>query len=286
MHLRIDNDSFAHIDRWYSHRHELGITSAIKRVDPNASEHLLSWQLRLGQAMWTPRNIQFVEPPERDLHFAGYLYGDLGVLLRWTHHTLQVRARLGVIGPAAKAGPTQEAIHRVLGVRQPRGWGNQLPNQAAGHATATYAFHRSWNVDGLRFGGAVLVRADLGNLAQRIRIATTLGAAYGITARAFAEVSEPTLSSGRCKSACVALFVSGEATAVWHDLVVEASGATDPPDIERRNGIGTLRFGFLVGGPRAWMRYVHHRQTRLFSTSPRVPRNHRWGVFELGIPFG
>ncbi|MCP4243541.1 MAG: lipid A deacylase LpxR family protein [bacterium] len=75
VHLRIDNDSFAQIDRWYSHRHELGWTGQIYRAPDGPTVAL---QVRAGQAMWTPRNIQFVDPPERDMPFAGYLYGDVG----------------------------------------------------------------------------------------------------------------------------------------------------------------------------------------------------------------
>ena len=277
--LRLDNDSFANIDRWYSHRHELFVAARVHRA-----RHPTLLQFRWGQAMWTPRNIQFVEPPERDLSFAGYMYVDAAALLSWEHHTLQLRGRLGVIGPAAGAGPTQEAIHTVLGVRQPRGWGNQLPNQAAGYVSATWAVHRMWNVDGLQLGGIAHVRGDAGNLAVRARSGLMLMLAHGFSDPSPAD---PLLTAGGCNARpCLAMFVGGSATAVALDLVVDAKGAESPPAIDRRPLIGTLRWGFQVGGPRAWMRYTHIRQTRLFETSPEVhPKNHRWGMFELVIPY-
>lgn len=271
---RIDNDSFANIDRWYSHRHELFATVPVRDA------HL---QLRWGQVMWTPRNIQFVEPPERDLSFAGYMYLDVAGLLAWEHHQVQVRGRLGVIGPAAGAGPTQKAIHTLLGVRQPRGWGNQLPNQAAGYVSGSWVFHRAWNVDGLELGGIAQVRADLGNLAVRAELTLMAMVAHGFEASAI----DPLLTTRGCERwPCMAFFVGGSARAVAYDLVVDARKAESPPDISRRPVVGTLRWGFMVGGRRAWMRYTHVRQTRMFETNPEVhPKNHRWGVFELVVPY-
>lgn len=272
--LRIDNDSFANIDRWYSHRHELFVTVPIRDA------HL---QLRWGQAMWTPRNIQFVEPPERDLSFAGYMYVDAAGMKTWGRHALQLRGRLGVIGPAAGAGPTQEAIHKVLGVRQPRGWGNQLPNQAAGYVSASWQWHRFWNVDGLQLGGISQVRADVGNLAVRAELGLMVMLAHGFAPSAI----DPLLTTRDCRLwPCLAIFVGGAARAVALDLVVDARGAESPPDISRRPLVGTLRWGFQIGGRRAWMRYTHVRQTRIFETDPEVhPKNHRWGVFELVVPY-
>ena len=282
--LLVENDTFAGLDRWFSHHHALGLVFPLARVGGRA----LELRAALGQAMYTPRNIQREEPPARDHPFAGHLYLELGATLGAPDHTLALRLRAGVVGPAAGGGQTQDAIHTLLGVRLPRGWDTQLPNQAAVDVALRGALHRRWRLDGVDLTAALLATADVGNASGRAGGAAGLMLSVGLPARAAAGFLDPTLALAfRCPRLCAAAFLGAAAEGVWLDLFTEARGLDEPPAITRRPWRATFRGGLLLAGRRAAVRYVHVRRSRTFSTRDDVhPRWHRWGALELLVPFG
>lgn len=93
-----------------------------------AFQHSVSYQL--SQQMYTPDDINAEEVIEDDRPYAG--------VLLWSGHLHSFNSRfsnrywmsLGAVGPISGAEYVQDAIHGIIGVNNPKGWDNQLDNEA------------------------------------------------------------------------------------------------------------------------------------------------------------
>lgn len=134
--LSMENDSFISAgDNDYTHGTCLELADGM-------------WKYKLGQNMYAPADLTKKEHIKGDRPYAGLIYGGVGAeffaneriekFLRrkvgfndkdrvsFTHY-----AELdgGMIGPAAGCKATQKFVHKVLGCKDPKGWGNQLHNE-------------------------------------------------------------------------------------------------------------------------------------------------------------
>lgn len=90
------------------------------------------WMFRLQQNMYTPEDITAEEHIKGDRPYAGWLGAEVGREMfkdaesPWTHY---LAVNFGMVGPSAHAGDVQKFIHRIRGVREPKGWDNQLADE-------------------------------------------------------------------------------------------------------------------------------------------------------------
>lgn len=142
LQLYVENDKWSGTDRYYTNGIKFGVgTDAGTLADVlNApSESLLrrvtdgggcvQLGLFFGQNMYTPRRITVSQPQPDDRPWAAWLYVG-GVAQRVADRKLQtVEIDLGMVGPAALGREVQTEWHELIGVAEPRGWSNQIPNQ-------------------------------------------------------------------------------------------------------------------------------------------------------------
>ncbi|MBN4055126.1 lipid A deacylase LpxR family protein [bacterium AH-315-K03] len=145
----------------------------------------------IAQTMYTPTNIEIETPIANERPYAGILLWqtnlhafDEKVSDRWS-------LALGVLGEASLAEQSQKFVHKVTGSEEPKGWDNQLNNEAV----LRFQVSRLWrlingdigtidyDVIGNTLASAGNLRSDLGlgvgfrlgvNLAQSFPMATTL----------------------------------------------------------------------------------------------------------------
>ena len=284
LRLQIANDTFMQLDRWESSRLTLDGTI---RLTPD-----LHARVAVGQVMYTPRNIQFVDPPERDRAFAGWLYADLGAIFvrrrARTSHLVSGMLRIGVIGPAAGAEPIQDATHQILGVRRPQGWSNQLPNQLGYFLRGAYVLQHAIDVDGLSLvvgGGALL---DVGNTRGRGRAGVSAALTSGIEAAG--EFFDSTLQTPQfCPEHCVAFYGTAYVDGVWHDRFIDATGAATRPAIEARTFVAGVRGGWIYQRRRFWTSVNFVIRMRQFDNVPAQrlhPRTHAFATLSVGAILG
>ncbi|MEM9864393.1 MAG: lipid A-modifier LpxR family protein [Myxococcota bacterium] len=283
LRLRLENDTFMRLDRWQTSRLELDAVTHLKSMAAGTHHHL---RVALGQVMYTPRNIQFVDPPERDHAFGAWLYGDLGWLLMRIRKPFQHRAllmlRAGVIGPAAGAEPVQDATHQALGVRRPHGWDNQMPNQFAYVLRAAYAPSICIAIDGLRLHLTLGGMLDLGNAHRRFRAGGGIALSFQLEASFFDE----TLSAAPAAAdRGLAFWVAAYGEAVWYDRFIAATGADVRPAIEEASFVPHLRGGWMLLRKRFWLSVTFTIHRRTFNVVPRRrlhPPAHSYMGVELG----
>lgn len=162
--LRVENDLFLDTDRDYTSGVALSLTSlsidgpldidclplwagsfarGIRAIDKqfwtDQSRERIRQNivLRLGQAMYTPRDGAAQDLLRADRPYAGLLMMGIAWNRRWvdSNNGLQVldtrELGLGMIGPASLAEQSQNWIHDRIGSERLRGWRNQLGNEPA-----------------------------------------------------------------------------------------------------------------------------------------------------------
>jgi lipid A 3-O-deacylase len=93
-----------------------------------------------GQLMYTPEDITATGVLVNDRPYAGYLYGGL-YLQRSNDRVLEhFQIDLGVVGPNSLAEDAQSAVHELMNGVDPKGWDNQLNDEA----TFQYYYRRKW----------------------------------------------------------------------------------------------------------------------------------------------
>ena len=106
----------------------------------------------LGQAIFTPEDIERVDLIEDDRPYAGWLYFNLGI--GSIYHDRGDRDRsnalmltIGIVGPSSLAEESQSAVHEIVDATDPRGWDNQLEDELGLNATYLEKRRRIFDFD-------------------------------------------------------------------------------------------------------------------------------------------
>jgi len=138
--LVYENDLFAQRDQYYTSGVRMTWFSGKKTVPDwfeqfakqlaiyrSEADHRVTYNV--GQNMFTPLDITDPNPPQDDRPYAGWLYGSAGLIQDRGNRLDTLEIRLGVVGPSARAKEVQEEVHKLVGSKDPRGWGTQLKDE-------------------------------------------------------------------------------------------------------------------------------------------------------------
>jgi len=81
------------------------------------------------QAIQTPKNITEKTAQYDDVPYAGLLAFETQLLSVSKTGQERLTLTVGVVGPWANAGRTQESVHAIIGGDQPQGWDHQIDNE-------------------------------------------------------------------------------------------------------------------------------------------------------------
>lgn len=144
----------------------------------------------LGQSIFTPTNTARTNPSPKDRPYAAWLYTGASLLQETSHsnyHTLEnAELLMGIVGPAALGGVTQNDFHQFIGVNSALGWHNQLHSEPGLIATyeRKYRFQLplvgNLAIDAIpEFGASVGNILTYGEAGGMVRFGQNLGADYG-----------------------------------------------------------------------------------------------------------
>lgn len=85
--------------------------------------------LSLGQNMYVPRNTQTEAPQPDDRPYAGWSYLSLALHAKTATQLDSFETSIGVVGPSALAGQTQNNYHTLMGFKRVEGWRNQIHDE-------------------------------------------------------------------------------------------------------------------------------------------------------------
>ena len=174
--LRSENDSFAKTDRNYSQGLALSAQSFnIKNrlydeclplplrvhsqlfelitpnfwLPPGTTMNSNSVAVKIGQSVYTPRDLKRTDLTAEDRPYAGLLFGGLALhqrhsIVDYNVEVLESREiTLGVIGPLSFAKEFQDTAHDFTRDERANGWSHQLSNEPA----AQVAFDKKFKID-------------------------------------------------------------------------------------------------------------------------------------------
>lgn len=85
--------------------------------------------LSLGQNMYTPHNTQTEAAQPDDRPYAGWSYLSLALHAKTATQLDTFETSLGMVGPSALAGETQNNYHTLMGFKRVEGWRNQIHDE-------------------------------------------------------------------------------------------------------------------------------------------------------------
>ncbi len=138
--ILFENDIFFNTDHDYTNGVELAYTTAPNDTPQWASDlvHDLPFftkkgdvrtRYALGQDIFTPNNLNAINPPLSQRPYAGFLYGSIGVAADSGVHLDQLQVTVGVVGPASLAQDSQNFVHDIIKDRDALGWHYQLRDE-------------------------------------------------------------------------------------------------------------------------------------------------------------
>lgn len=138
--LLVENDSFGGTDRHYTNGLKASWLSKAGDFEdfgrwlaralplfPDTGTRRVGFAV--GQNMYTPADLTVTTLQPDDQPYAGWLYGELGLVSQTAERHDALAISLGVIGPASQAENVQKFWHRTFGFTKPRGWAHQLRNE-------------------------------------------------------------------------------------------------------------------------------------------------------------
>ncbi len=85
--------------------------------------------LSAGQNMYTPANTATKAPQPNDRPYAGWTYISLALHAKTPTQLDSFETSLGMVGPSARAGETQNNYHTLMGFARAEGWHNQIHDE-------------------------------------------------------------------------------------------------------------------------------------------------------------
>jgi lipid A 3-O-deacylase len=168
--IYIENDAFAGSDRDYTSGVKLSWTSGwIPAPETESDEqdrkgwvastlNILpffkkpgdqrAFSILIGQAIYTPEDLERSDLILDDRPYAGYTYLGLAAHRATRKIMDTIELDIGIVGPHSYAEDVQEWVHRLLGSQAPKGWDNQLEDEF----TLELIYERKWKLAASKIG--------------------------------------------------------------------------------------------------------------------------------------
>ena len=140
--FKTENDAYLATlnDRYYTNGLFIYFRRAIDPAGFSEKIEKKTFEISVGQKMYTPYWGQVAKKEDQDRPFAGYLYagGAYSVFYK-NERVLKFGVELGTVGPNSLAQDAQKFLHQTVGFYTPAGWEYQIKNEIAANLTANYS---------------------------------------------------------------------------------------------------------------------------------------------------
>lgn len=228
----------------------------------------------LAQEINTPDDIDDPDPSPDDQPYSGILYLDSTLYARnpdWTHAW---QLKLGVVGPASKAGDVQRDFHRLIGADKPRGWDTQLPNEPVVNLSYTVAHLAAAGHVGqsAQWRMVPVATAGIGNYFTGAGVGVygevgwNLVDALGVTALRSGLNTASTIGVEPLDRWSVSFFGGVGAYGIAHFLPLDGTLFRDSRSVDSKPLIGMGSFGLCLRRDRFTLSYARTVFTKTFKT--------------------
>jgi hypothetical protein len=292
LNVWLENDLVVKTDQHYTHGsriayagHEHSLDAENLRWDGRIARWLPDmclvpevWRTSFAvtQNIYTPRDTELTTIIPEERPYAGWLYATGALQIRGASSggtpMLDYWAmNLGAIGPASLAEESQNTIHRIRGLAEAQGWGNQLKNEVDvgiryGRGLRYSApIHGEFASQFLPFAGAQLGTVQtFASVGSQWRLGWRLPDDFGW--RSIDDVMPA--SGGRTRETlerrgCY-IFLGVEARYYGHNSLVEGNLFHDSHSVQIRPLLGEVKIGVVYSGKRWDVAYTHMIRTKEF----------------------
>jgi hypothetical protein len=248
-------------------------TQFISQADPTF------WGIAVGQAIFTPQDIQAIPAPPDQHPYAGWMFMQLMVAAEIAPtdtrggHLDTYELEFGLVGPSALGEQAQNSIHKALGAPSARGWDSQLHDEFAFAAS----FDRRWRwlpfgipgVAGLSFDVTPQVGFTVGTLRDEARAGFVLRLGNPLTSDYGPPRVRPSLAGVEHFSNVPFswnVFFGAEGRAVARDLFLDGNTFEDSAHVERIPYVADFQAGFSMSLHQWRMTYTFVWRTDEFTT--------------------
>lgn len=242
----------------------------VQRLLPGTGDGA-EWEVRqtfgLGQNMYTPENKVRFDPDPDDRPYAGWLYVSTATIAYSDQQMASLELQVGVVGPMALAGRTQNWWHEIIEAPSVNGWDHELHNEPGVNLYGEWRRRLTrdpqdrWGADIIGLGTAALgnveTSAGLGGMA---RIGFNLNDDFG----------PPRLRPGAAATEfftradwSVQAFAGAYGRVVGRDIFLDGNTFRDSPSVDKEAVIPELTAGVTLrlpagrlGGFRLGYQYV------------------------------
>ncbi|HWR04427.1 MAG TPA: lipid A deacylase LpxR family protein, partial [Humidesulfovibrio sp.] len=251
--------------------------------------------LSAGQNMYTPGNTRTAQYLPRDRPYAGWTYASLALHAKTPHQLDTFETTLGIVGPSARAGETQNNYHTLMGFKKALGWKNQIHDEPGVMLSwqrtlrlARVDLGRDVAWDLLpRFGvtaGNVLTQASAG---FETRLGLNLPWDFGTSlispgggVSAPADPGDPRLR--RESSFGLHLFAGAEGRAVARNIFLDGNTWEHSPSVTKKNAVADLSagIGLVLGATKLTYTHVYRTEEYDGQKGPQM-----FGSVSLSVTF-
>jgi len=140
--FKTENDAYLATlnDRYYTNGLFIYFRRAIDPAKFSDKIEKKTYEISVGQKMYTPYWGQVAKKEDQDRPFAGYLYasGAYSVFFK-KESVLKTSVEIGTVGPNSLAQDAQRFLHKTVGFYTPDGWDYQIKNELAINLAAQYS---------------------------------------------------------------------------------------------------------------------------------------------------
>lgn len=256
----IENDIFSGTDQYYTNGFKVGggaelpvlgdliqpipeaIISLFDSPGPKGERPNSHVGFFIGQNLYTPRDISIAENQPLDRPWAAWLYVG-SVVQRVRDNRLDtVELDVGVVGPAALGRQVQSGWHSLIGVPQPKGWSNQIPNELA--FLVSYLQKRRYGNEYFEVvphaGVTVGTVMTLARAGGSVRIGNRLSGFGPDSIEPGGAMLQPTRTQGKqTQHACCewSVFAGADFRLIARNIFLDGSSFRDSPSVDRRTAV-------------------------------------------------
>lgn len=291
--LTEENDFFAGTDEHYTNGIKLSwVSGDLKKYaeDDRLPEFVLPYlkilpfvnepgqqynvALSLGQNMYVPNNTQTEALQPDDRPYAGWSYFALALHAKTPTQLDSFETSLGIVGPSARAGETQNNYHTLMGFKRVDGWNNQIHDEPG----LMLSWQRTVSAARINLGRDVAwdvlphVRATVGNVMTHAaagfetRLGYRLPWDFGTSliqpgggVSAPADPDDPRLRQDT--SFGLHVFAGAEGRAVARNIFLDGNTWENSPSVPKKLFVADLMAGVGLVMGRAKLTYTHVYRT-------------------------
>jgi len=245
-----------------------------------APADVIGMSYRLGQRIYTPKQIGRPVPDPNDRPYAGVLYAGASIHGMtphegW-HETRSVHLDAGIVGPSSQADWVQKTFHEHIAGTDPQGWDYQLGDEPFVNLGYEHGWSRETTVNGTEVEYGPTAGFSLGNLYTyasggfTARFGHDLDRSYGIPTIAPAQGQRAFFR--RAPGIGWYVFTALEGRYMAHNMLLDGNSYKDSASVERKPWVADAQVGFVVNWDRWQMAYTVAWRSKEFETQRNVDR--------------